>query len=269
MTPRWSIIICSINAAKFAQITLCWQRLLAGRPFEIIGIHDARSLCEGYNRGIAQASGDIVVFSHDDILILDSANDFAERVEARLQTHDLLGFAGTSEVRDAHWWAAGPAAMRGAVAHAAPAARQLSLFVYGVTTDEVMPAQALDGLCFIAHRRAITTQQFDADTFDGFHLYDIDFSYRAHLAGLRVGVMSDVPIIHFSAGSFDANWQRYRERFLNKHAGALGLSPDVPVPAPQPLKARVADFQNIDELLGAWRPEILRRATIALLRGAA
>lgn len=268
----WSVIVCSINAAKFAQITCCYERLLAGRPFEIIGIHDAASLCEGYNRGIARARGDILVFSHDDILILDppstlsSQPSFADKVESRLQEFDVLGFAGTAKLTDGYWWASGPQHMRGAVAHAGPMSRQLSLFVYGVTADEVAPAQAVDGLCFIAHRRVVEKLGFDAETFDGFHLYDLDFSFSAHLLGLRVGVMSDIPVIHMSSGSFDAVWRTYRERFLAKHAKALGISPDAPVPAPRPISARAADFQDTSELLKVWRPEYLRRATIALLR---
>lgn len=267
--PKWSVIICSIDAAKFAQVTQCYERLLAGRPLEIIGIHDATSLCEGYNRGIAQASGDILVFSHDDIVILDT--QFADKVEARLadkvEAPALLGFAGTTQVRDAHWWAAGAASQRGAVAHAAPRAHMLSLFVYGVGENPVDSVQAIDGLCMIAHRRAVDTVQFDATTFDGFHLYDMDFSYRVHLAGLGVAVMNDVPIIHMSSGAFDAVWEKYRGRFLYKHAEALGLGADAVVPAPEPLQARVADFQSPAALIAAWQPKLLRRATVALLRG--
>ncbi|MDB5815375.1 MAG: glycosyltransferase [Rhodocyclales bacterium] len=267
-TSKWSVIICSINAAKFAQITQCYERLLADRPYEIIGIHDAISLCEGYNRGVAQASGDILVFSHDDIIIIDApfGTRFADKVEARLADHALLGFAGTTQVCDAHWWAAGPHEQRGAIAHAAPSARKLSLFVYGVGDSAVDRVQAIDGLCMIAHRRAIEAVGFDAETFDGFHLYDMDFGYRVHLAGLGVAVMNDVPIIHMSAGGFDKVWQHYRERFLHKHAATLGLDPAIPVPAPQPIRARAADFQSPTELLAAWQPRLLRRATIALLR---
>jgi hypothetical protein len=39
------------------------------RDLEIIGIHDARSLADGYNRGIAQSRGEHIILSHDDIEI--------------------------------------------------------------------------------------------------------------------------------------------------------------------------------------------------------
>ena len=93
-TPKFSVIICSIEAAKFARVSERYKTLLAGHPFEIIGIHDARSLAEGYNRGIDQSDGDILVFSHDDVLILDSG--FADKIVDRLARFDLLGFVGTT-----------------------------------------------------------------------------------------------------------------------------------------------------------------------------
>lgn len=263
--PFWSVIVCSINAAKFAQITQCYERLLAGRPFEIIGIHDATSLCEGYNRGIAKARGDILVFSHDDILILDAA--FANKIESRmLDGYQLLGFAGSTRVTDGYWWASGVEYMRGAIAHAGPNAKKLLFFVYGVGDESTTPVQVLDGLCMIAHRSAVQKVSFDAKTFDGFHLYDMDFSLSAHLAGLRVGVMTDIPIIHMSSGAFDAAWQDYRERFVKKHARALGLSPNTPLPEVHALKARAAEFQDIAALHQVWQSAYLRRASIALLR---
>jgi len=45
--------------------------LLGDEPYEIVAVRDARSLAEGYNRGVARSSGDIVILSHDDIEFLD------------------------------------------------------------------------------------------------------------------------------------------------------------------------------------------------------
>lgn len=265
MKPTWSVIVCSIDAGKFAQVCRCYEGLLAGRPFEIIGIHDAKSLCEGYNRGAARSRGDILVFSHDDVLIWDA--DFAGKVERRLAGgFDVLGFAGATRLADGYWWAAGPECLRGAVGHAAPKDPLLSLHVYGAAEAEVEPVAVLDGLCLIARREVLDKAAYDAETFDGFHLYDLDFTWTAHLQGLRLGAMSDTPIIHMSGGVFGTDWNRYRRRFLQKHAASLNLDIPTPLPSPRPTGARVALFPDVYALLQAWRPEILRRATVAMRR---
>ncbi|WP_162232321.1 glycosyltransferase [Methylogaea oryzae] len=261
----WSVIVCSIDAGKFAQISQCYERLLAERRFEIIAIHDAKSLSEGYNRGIAAAQGDIVVFSHDDILILDT--EFAAKVERRLDgDFDLLGFAGGTQLEDGYWWAAGPEYMRGAVAHAVAKDRHLSLHVYGATGANVEPVVMLDGLCLIANRKTVETVAFDAETFDGFHHYDVDFSWSAHCRGLRLGAMTDVPVIHMSGGIFGSDWKHYRARFWDKYADILPSPRPSPMPEPRATEARTAMFESPYSLLQAWRPEYLRRATIAMLR---
>src|SRR5438445_13776871 len=64
--PTISVIICSNDAAEYAQVTANYASRLSGYPHEIIGIHDARSLSEGYNRGTRRAAGDLLGFSHDD-----------------------------------------------------------------------------------------------------------------------------------------------------------------------------------------------------------
>ncbi len=58
---------------------------------------------------------------------------------------------------------------------------------------------------------------FDAETFDGFHLYDIDWSYRASRAGFRLGVAGELLVVHASRGAYDAAWQGYADRFRSKH----------------------------------------------------
>jgi GT2 family glycosyltransferase len=69
----------------------------------------------------------------------------------------------------------------------------------GVATDIV----ALDGTFYCARSEAVDRVGLDCATFDGFHLYDIDFSYRTHLAGFRVGVTHDIVIAHESVGNFN------------------------------------------------------------------
>ena len=266
MKPTWSIIICSIDASRFAQVSQCYERLLAGRPHEIIGIHDATSLSSGYNRGIRQARGDILVFSHDDILILDPA--FAEKVESRIDSgFQLLGFVGSTALKDGYWWSGGQQHMRGVMAHAIPTVRQLSINVYGVTGNAVeQDIQALDGLCFIASRETVDQLRFDDEQFNGFHLYDLDYSYRAHLLGLRIGVMTDIPMIHMSTGIFGQDWNLFRQRFVDKHADQLGVLRHVPLAEPLAMRCRAAWFDDVTAMLQVWQAEHLCRATIALQR---
>ena len=68
--PRISVLICSIDADKYARVTANYQRLLSGHPHEIIGIHDVRSLAEGYNRAVHKSRGELLLFSHDDVEIV-------------------------------------------------------------------------------------------------------------------------------------------------------------------------------------------------------
>ena len=58
--------------------------------------------------------------------------------------------------------------------------------------------------------------RFDEQCFDGFHLYDIDFTYRAHRAGFRLAVPLDLLLIHYSTGRYDIRWQAFNMRFLAK-----------------------------------------------------
>ena len=63
---------------------------------------------------------------------------------------------------------------------------------------------------------------FDSAAFGRFHLYDIDFSYRAHLARLRVGVTHDIVIAHELVGNFNETWQIYADRFRAKFPALPG-----------------------------------------------
>ena len=102
-----SVVFCSVDPARAAAIERHYERLLGDEPSEIVAIRDARSLAEGYNRGVARSSGDIVVLSHDDIEFLDPA-PWLGTLKRHLADADVVGIAGTTKVVYGSWARAGP-----------------------------------------------------------------------------------------------------------------------------------------------------------------
>ena len=220
--PEFSVVVCSIDEAKLRRVAANYGRLLAGVPHEIVAIRDARSLSEGYNRGIAQARGKYLILSHDDIGILTP--DFAQRLVAHLERFDLIGIAGTTRVIGGAWFLAGHPYDYQLITSPTGQTGQYAIIVRGSGALIIPSIQAIDGV-FMAMRAEIARDnQFDEITFDHFHLYDIDFSYRAYLGGYRLAVCRDIFLVHYSLGSFDAIWEEHRKRFDSKFAARLPVN---------------------------------------------
>jgi GT2 family glycosyltransferase len=215
----FSVIVCSIDPVKFARIQQHYQQLFGTQAYELIGIHDARSLCEGYNRGIARSKGEFLIFSHDDIEFL-APQDWLGRLKNHLSRFDVVGLAGTTKLVRAAWVSAGPPYIFGQVAHVAgnkdwPEPYRLEIFA---TPAAAAPGiQALDGLFIAARRKVTASVSFDEITFDGFHCYDIDFTYCCYLAGFKIAVACDLPAIHDSMGKATEEWKLAARRLLLKH----------------------------------------------------
>ena len=203
--PRISVLICSIDAAKYARVTASYERLLASYPHEIIGIHDARSLAEGYNRAVQASRGEWLLFSHDDVEIVSS--DLAPAILRATATLDVVGVVGTSKVLSGYC--------------GQPGEQRFYVGVFGVDGPLTAGLQGLDGMFFVAKRAVVEAVPFDEETFDGFHGYDLDFSFAAHLAGFSVGTSAEIALIHASGGTFGEDWQRYANRFAEKHRDRL------------------------------------------------
>jgi len=62
---------------------------------------------------------------------------------------------------------------------------------------------------------------WDEKTFDGFHGYDIDCTFRAHLAGHKLAVANDIVLLHASGGNYNNDWLRYVGRVVQKHREAI------------------------------------------------
>ena len=95
-------------------------------------------------------------------------------------------------------------------------------------------------------RHVWETHRFDAERYDGFHLYDLDFAWRASGAGTRLAVPLDLLLLHRSAGRYDVAWRRYARRFVAQ----AGLDPLHP-PSPGGLQVRLDTPELIDALRAA------------------
>jgi GT2 family glycosyltransferase len=214
---RISLIVNSRDDARWNAFR-SWIAALEMPEVEIIRISDAKSMCEGYNRGIDMATGGILVFAHDDVEILTP--DFFARVAKHLETHDVVGVAGTDKLPGSCcWWSSGGLHTVGQCSGLALDSLQHQVIVYNDRFG-VTPAEALDGVLIAATRKAARSIRFDAEMFVGWHFYDVDFSYRASRAGLSVVVVTDVAYVHYGVGSY-AGWKGWRDVFRAKHAATL------------------------------------------------
>lgn len=218
-TESVSVILCSPDAHRSAEAAARWQPLLAGGPAEIIPVVDPPSLASGYMKGLARATGDVVIFSHDDVTL--PTRDSVARMLRHLRTVDVLGLAGTTRLCAPNWVSAGWPYVRGQVVHAIDGGAWHSVSVFYPFHGLMGGIQALDGLLIAARRSVADALGFDAETFDDFHLYDLDFSFRAHLEGFRVAVAGDIPVVHASPGNYNDAWERAADAFMRKFAGCL------------------------------------------------
>jgi hypothetical protein len=212
--PSLSVVVVSQDDARWAAVDREYACAFAGWPHERIRVKGARSMYDGYARGFAQSSGEWVVFSHDDIRF--AVPDFAARLAHALADADMVGVAGTTRLVAPALLGAGHPQLFGTITHEDRERSDLEFSVLSLRGPQVAGAQALDGV-FIAARRAwIDRLGFDAAHFGGFHFYDLDFSYRAHLAGARVAIAADLGLIHRSRGPIDARWFDAQRAFAAK-----------------------------------------------------
>jgi GT2 family glycosyltransferase len=211
--PFVTLVVCSIDAPKYDGCVARYRQLFAPDELEVFGIHDAASLASAYNWAARRASGELVVFSHDDVEIVSP--HLGPALRRAMVSLDLKGIPGKSRVVDAYWPRAGQPHLHGWMA--SPGPDGFTVNVYGVDGPVTSGLEGLDGMFFAAKPVVLDRIRFDEATFDGFHGYDLDFTLCAHRAGFRVGTCAEVAVIHASTGGFGADWARYAAKFAAKH----------------------------------------------------
>ncbi|MGF6371292.1 GT2 family glycosyltransferase [Paraburkholderia sp. RAU6.4a] len=232
-TEAVSIIVNSYDDQRFKQFEARFLAKLDFPRVELIRIADAASMSEGYNRAAESATCHWLFFCHDDIGILGETSGAAFR--DAMSASDVFGPCGTQRLVSGNWYDGGMPYNAGAVVAPDPARRgEYRLELFGRSPKSlVRRVQALDGL-FIACKRQVfdAIRGFDELRLHGFHTYDIDFTFRAYLAGFDCVVTNNLLLLHDSnVSEFSeeklAAWERERNRFAQRFERYLSADPGV------------------------------------------
>lgn len=176
------------------------------------------SLSEAYNIGLEKAKYDFVVFCHDDIHFETDnwgrklCKHFTQNPE-----YGIMGVAGTNNLISGMWWE-DRVSMHGVVNHSNGVKTWTSRFSDD-QGNKLKPMIVLDGVMFAIDKNKIV-HKFDED-FKGFHFYDLAFGFANHLAGVKLGVFTDIRITHMSVGATNDEWVVNKKQFEEKYKLSL------------------------------------------------
>jgi GT2 family glycosyltransferase len=156
-------------------------------------VETADSIFAAYNEALehfATVEGlEALVLLHEDVELLDPRFGARLREALRDPSVAVVGAVGARGVTSLAWW-------EGELAGRALETRGT---VEGGFAD--VEVDAVDGLLLALSPWAVRHLRFDAETFTGFHGYDVDLCLSARAAGRRV-VVADLLLMHHTKGGY-------------------------------------------------------------------
>jgi hypothetical protein len=169
------------------------------------------SLPEIYNEGLNEATNDIIVFMHDD-LILETKN-ITPKIIKLFETnpdYGVIGLAGTDNLLSGMWWQ-DRTSMYGVVGHEHEGKRHVNHYSKESYSEKLKEVIVVDGLFMMVHRGRIK-HKFN-EQFEGFHFYDLPICIENHLDGVKIGVTTKIMVTHKSIGMVNKKWEKNKFLF--------------------------------------------------------
>jgi len=195
-----------------------------------------KSLSQVYNDILEESSNDIVVLCHDDIYF--DTNRWGKKLLRSFDNHSdygILGVAGSTYMPKSGQWWEDRSKMFGVVNHEHEGKKWVSKYSQN-EEHEVKQTVIVDGL-FISLNKNKIKKRFD-ETVEGFHFYDVEFTFHNHIEDVKVGVMFNVRITHKSIGMTNEKWENNKQIFANKYKDIL------------PLKVKITESDKLKVLIG-------------------
>lgn len=184
---------CIASPEVFAARALPGLRRVAEPDLQFAELSTTTSILEAYNEALEHFAAvdelEALVLLHEDAELLDS--EFCVLVRNALRDPEVavIGAVGARAVTSLAWW-------RGEVAGRVVETRGVIDMGFA---DPVV--DAVDGLLLVLSPWAVRNLRFDAQTFTGFHAYDVDLCFAARAAGRKV-VVANLPVVHHTKGGY-------------------------------------------------------------------
>lgn len=196
------------------------QDTIGIRDFEIIEFinNGEKSLTQVYNEGLEKSKNNIVVFTHDDILW--DTNNWGKKLIKQFTKnpeYGIIGIAGTTDLLDGRWWTI-KESMTGIVSHKQGDKKWTNKYSEE-QNENIKDVVVIDGLFFGVQKDKLKNK-FDED-FNGFHFYDLSFSFPNYLSGVKVGVITNIRVTHLSIGMTNQQWEDNKKIFEEKYKDKL------------------------------------------------
>lgn len=206
-----SVIICSINKGLAQQV----QKNIAatiGVVWEFIVIENKvspKSLTEVYNVGASKARYDVLLFVHEDVLF--QTKNWGEKLLDYFEKDNSLGLIGIAGSKykssvPSGWFSGIEALDCCNILHVDSNNQKLPMYFNPVLGSPIQDVVVLDGVLLCCKKNVWQQVKFDEILLKGFHLYDIDFSFRV-AQKFKVIVSFEIDLIHLTeGGNFGNEW---------------------------------------------------------------
>lgn len=204
-----SIIVCSINEALFESFSQSVYQTI-GVDYEIVKVDNdgnKYSIAAAYNTGAEKAKFDYLCFAHEDILF--RTDNWGEIIIGAIEQDDNFGLIG---IAGSKYKSLSPGGWPNGAEHLdcynliQCYGDKKSLQVSNPEGDvPLVEVKVLDGVFLFTSKLIWQNNKFDADTFKGFHGYDLDFSLQIGRQS-KVLVTYQFLIEHLSPGAINKDW---------------------------------------------------------------
>lgn len=203
-----SIIICSRNKEIPEELYLNLKKT-TGCDFELINIDNSLNrytIFEAYNIGIRRATTPILVFLHDDVILI--TEDWGLKLIEIFESNPdvgLVGVAGSkikTKIPSAWWENNEEFLVMNIIQHNVQSSQKIT-HIKGFFDSSLEEVAIIDGV-FMALRKE--EGLFFDESMSGFHNYDLNLSLEVIKRGRKIAVTNQILLEHYSAGKINGEW---------------------------------------------------------------
>lgn len=242
---RVSVVIASTSPARTKRCSDSVRAALGEAALEVLPMASALPTPEAFNEGLGKARGEAVLLCRDEVEFAEGG--LSGMLAERLSRFDMVGVAGTARLSSPAWLDAGPPYVYGQWVTPLQEDRVWRVTVLGGAPRVAGGMQALDGMAIALRRASAGRLRFDTGRFPA-ALWDVDYTFAAHRAGMKLAVCCDMGVVYRPAASMPGTWRQWAGAFVAKHGKAMPRLPE------RVFRVGHVDCGSLEEALGVMSP---------------